>query len=151
MYHYNDNVETPVFEWTSKVKSVQEVLPVLLMQPDFQRTCTRVPNMIADDVCFLLDTSNLPTHEDWKCDDMGCWKNNGVQHHVIPTPISDKEPFISCERSEHHIKRIYLKNKSSPDLKKYITVLESKLRNFLSRIFPSLLLPQFLTFILPRY
>lgn len=34
-YHYNDNVEITVYEWTSKVKSVQEVLLVLLMQPDF--------------------------------------------------------------------------------------------------------------------
>ncbi|CAB4017313.1 Mitogen-activated kinase kinase kinase A [Paramuricea clavata] len=126
LHHYNDDANTPVYEWATKVKSVDKVLPILLMEPTFATTCTRVPTAISDDVCFLIDTSKLSSHTDWKCDDMGAWKNNGVQRHKLRTPISD-EDLLENEHvtiNEHTVKRIYFKNNSSPDLRKYVTFLE---------------------------
>jgi hypothetical protein len=123
-----------VYEWATKVKSVQEVLPTLLMQPDLAKTCSRIPTSISDDVCFLLDTNKLASQQDWKCDDMGSWKNNGVQRHVLPTPRNDEEPFIQNaldDSVQHAVKRIYFKNKSCPDLKKYVSFLEGKKKEFL--------------------
>ena len=58
---------------------------------------------------------------------MGAWKNNGVQRQILPTPKSEEafeENPNPC--AEHSMKRIYLKNKSSPDLKKIVSFLEGK-------------------------
>jgi hypothetical protein len=65
---------------------------------------------------------------------MGSWKNNGVQYHVLPTPVSNEEPFPRDNSDEHPIKRIYFKNKSSSDLKKYVTFLERKLISIASAV-----------------
>ena len=43
-------------------------------------TCKSVPSLISHNVCILLDVRNLASKNDWKSDDMGSWKNNGVQH-----------------------------------------------------------------------
>ena len=137
IYHYNDDPNTPVYDWATNVKTLKEVLPILLMQPNPNKTCTRIPTSVSDDVCFLLDTTKLKCQQDWKCDDMGAWKNNGVQRQILSTPISEEEPLeenpTPC--AEHSLKRIYLKNKSSPDLKKFVSFLEGKSNRFSIRNF----------------
>ena len=114
---YNEDANIPVYDWCSTIKSVRDILPILLKPPELKRTCSRVPTAVSHNVCFLLDTSKLNRHEDWKCDDMGSWRNNGVQNHLLPFEIGG-----SVE--EHALRRIYLKNKSSSDLKKIVTFLE---------------------------
>ena len=126
-YHYNDDPKTPVYEWVTTAKSAQDVLPILLMEPSVAKTCTRIPTSICDDVCFLLDTNKLKCCEDWKCD-MGAWKNNGVQRRTLSTPITEEDDSKnSCDkRTQHTVQRVYLKNKSLPDLKKYVLFCESE-------------------------
>jgi hypothetical protein len=128
VYHYNDDPKTPVYEWATTAKSAQDVLRILLMEPSLATTCTRIPTSTCDDVCLLLDTNKLKSREDWKCDDMGAWKNNGVQRHTLSTPITEEDDSENSrdKRTQHTVKRVYLKNKSSPDLTKYVSFLESK-------------------------
>ena len=88
-----------------------------------------VPTNISHNVCFLLDASNLKSQSDWKCDDMGSWKNNGVQRaELVLTPEQDVLPASVCVVEDdfqvHKLKRIYYKNNSSPDLKKIVSFLE---------------------------
>ena len=116
---YHNDADLPVYESMSSVKSVKDILPILLKPPDTRRTCTRVPFSISHNVCFVLDTTKLRCNKDWKCDDMGSWMNNGVHNHILKKSHGD-------ESYEHKVKGIYLKNKSSPDLKKFITFLVGK-------------------------
>ena len=50
VYHYNDDANTPVYEWVTTVKTFKEVLPILLMQPNPNKTCTGIPTSVSDDV-----------------------------------------------------------------------------------------------------
>lgn len=101
---YNEDASIPVYEWTSSIKNVQEILPILLKPPELAKTCIRVPTAVSHNLCFVLDTSKLKRHEDWKCDDMGSWKNNGVQHHILANPYG-----IVGSLEEYALKRIYFK------------------------------------------
>ena len=69
----------PVFDWGCKFKSPVEIIKLLLKPNDSGLTCTAVPYNIASNVCFIDDVSFLSSKNDWKCDDMGVWRNNGVQ------------------------------------------------------------------------
>ena len=60
---------------------------------------------------------------DWKCDDMGAWKNNGVQRiQLALRPNGDVVP-VDNSNEGYTLKRTYFKNKSSPDLKKVVSFL----------------------------
>ena len=102
MYHYNDDPKTPVYEWATTAKSAQDVLRILLMEPSLATTCTRIPTSTCDDVCLLLDTNKLKSREDWKCDDMGAWKNNGVQRHTLSTPITEEDDSENSRDKRTH-------------------------------------------------
>ena len=59
---------------------------------------------------------------------MGSWKNNGVQH--LPFVLQDKKVYSAdeiqseCGGELYTMKRIYYKNKSSPDVRKIVSFLE---------------------------
>ena len=84
------------------------------------------PHNISHNVSFLLDTSGLESKNDWKCDDMGAWKNNKVQR--IQLDIEPGGDVIPVDNSHegYTLKRVYYKNKSSPDLRKIVSFLPGK-------------------------
>ena len=91
-----------------------------------------VPNNIKHDVSFVIDTSRLKSQSDWKCDDMGAWRNNGVrkscfQHKngIISAVEKDKS---HCSDPTHTLVRIYFQNRTSPDLKKLVSFLEGNVK-----------------------
>ena len=75
-----------------------------------------------------MNTALLKSRNDWKPDDMGSWKNNGVQyHHMVMQKGSVFPVDENTAESEDYVyilKRIYYKNKSSPDLRKIMSFLE---------------------------
>ena len=92
-------------------------------------TCKSVPSLISHNVCFLLDVRNLASKNDWKSDDMGSWKNNGVQpfrYHVGQDEdvVVDNDENTKKAGKMFTMKRIYYKNNSSPDVKKIASFLE---------------------------
>ena len=115
-----------MYDWTPAGKNPVEIFEVLMKPPDENLTCT-VPNCVSRNVSFLVDSSSLMSWADWKSDDMGCWKNNGVQElgfalnaENICVPVNEKRD----EGAEtYSMKRIYYKNKASPDVKKIASYL----------------------------
>ena len=120
----------PVFDWTSKAKTPIEVLEILLKPPEHLTTCRTAPNNVSHNVCFLVNVASLKSRNDWKSDDMGAWKNNGVQYYQFGVKDGSVFPVASslCEdgTSLYTVKRVYYKNKSSPDLRKIVSILEGK-------------------------
>ena len=126
---YNGKETLPVFDWNPEEKTPIEIFDILMKPAEELTTCTSVPSLISHNACFLLDVRNLPSKNDWKSDDMGSWKNNGVQHlryHVG----EDEDVILETEESREKagtivtMKRIYYKNNSSPDVKKIASFLE---------------------------
>jgi hypothetical protein len=126
---YNGKRTLPVFDWNPKAKTPIEIFHILMKPAEDLATCKMVPSLISHNVCFLLDVRNLASRNDWKSDDMGSWKNNGVQYHRYH--VGQDEDFI-LENNDNSakggqpliMKRIYYKNNSSPDVKKIISFLE---------------------------
>lgn len=119
----------PVYDWSPKNKTPAEILKILLKPPEDNTTCKAVPTNISHNVCFLLDASNLESQRDWKCDDMGSWKNNKVQRvDLALTPegivVPANDYVVEEDFQVYKFKRIYYKNNSSPDLKKVVSFLE---------------------------
>ena len=126
---YNGRETLPVFDWNPKAKTPIEIFHILMKPAEDLTTCKSVPSLISHNVCFLLDVRNLASKNDWKSDDMGSWKNNGVQHlhyHV------GQDEDVSLENHENRekagkmftMKRIYYRNNSSPDVKKIVSLIE---------------------------
>ena len=99
------------------------------------RTCFVVPSNVANDVTFLLNTSALLTPDDWKCDDMGAWLNNGVQRSRFAHRYGTVEEISQDESTPQNataytLVRCYYKNTSSSDVKKFVSYLEGKYSTF---------------------
>ena len=104
-------------------KSPSDILSILLKPIAENTTCTVPPHNISHNVSFLLDTSGLESKNDWKCDDMGSWKNNGVQRiQLALRPDGDIVP-VDNPNEGYTLKRTYFKNNSSPDLRKIVSFL----------------------------
>lgn len=123
---YNGNTSLPVFDWKPMNKTTSEIMKILLRPIAENVTCKVPPHNISHNVSFLLDTSGLESKNDWKSDDMGAWKNNKVQR--IQLDIEPDGDVIPVDNSHegYTLKRVYYKNKSSPDLRKIVSFLLGK-------------------------
>ena len=107
-------------------KTPPEILKILLKPMAGNTTCKIPPRNISHNVSFLLDT-DLESINDWKCDEMGAWKNNGVQRIQLALgPDGEVVPADNLDNG-YTLKRTYFKNKSSPDLKKVVSFLPGQL------------------------
>lgn len=95
-----------------------------------ERICLVVPSNVANDVTFLVNTTSLKSPQDWKCDDMGAWCNNGVQrsqfYHDYGAVKEMKDGMAPYKATTYNPVRYYYKNKSSNDVKKFVSYLEGK-------------------------
>ena len=115
-----------MFDWQPMDKTPAEILKILLKPTADIRTCKAPPNNISHNVCFLLDTSYLESQNDWKCDDMGAWTNNGVKRIQLALRTDGDIVPVDSPFEGYTLKRVYYKNKSSPDLKKVVSSLQGK-------------------------
>ena len=92
-----------------------------------------VPTNVSNNVTFLLDVSKFKSWADWKCDDMGAWRNNGTKKHSFShknglVKATDSEDIVE-DGTVYTLVRMYYKNKTSPDLKKCVSFIEGKCLN----------------------
>ena len=81
---------------------------------------------------FLVDLSKLGNEGDIKCDDLGAWRNSGV--HRQKFCMGDEGSLFEMDDDVvpptdwviYHLCRGYFKDKSSPDLKKYLFAVQGK-------------------------
>lgn len=89
---------------------------------------------MSNNVTFLLDISDCKLWDDWKCDDMGAWRNNGVKggtfvhDNGIVKATRPKETVHTLESGTvYTLVRMYYKNKTASDVKKCVSYLEGML------------------------
>lgn len=128
---YNGNTSLPVFDWKPMNKTTSEILKILLRPIADNVTCKVPPHNISHNVSFLLDTSGLESKNDWKCDDMGAWKNNKVQRiHLDLEPDRHVVPVDNTHEG-YTLKRIYY----NLDLRKIVSFLPGKKEYFVWLIY----------------
>lgn len=94
-----------------------------------ERICQVIPTNVSHNVTFILDVSTCNSWDDWKCDDMGAWKNNGVKKNTFSHKDGNIEAAAQGDvdnTTMYTLVRIYYKNKTSPDLRKYVSYIEGK-------------------------
>ena len=63
----------------------------ILLNPNLDLVCTKVPSSISNNVAFVVDTSKLEDMEDITADDMGVWKNNCVDTGYVRVSVVEEE------------------------------------------------------------
>ncbi len=124
---------TPVYCQVPKMLTTAQYVNILL-DPELQESkiCTQVPCSVSSNSVFIVDLNHLESPKDICCDDMGVWVWVGSYQRWCTIDENDEvnilgkqlesPPRVPCYR----IKKIYYKNKGSPDVKKVIVYLEGE-------------------------
>ena len=137
----HDYAEWPTIPLNKDTESVYMSAYILLGLDDSPE-CHSVPRNIQRTATFLVNTSELGSTADTKCDDNGAWTNNGVRKlwlsihlpndnesttdsegdipniHVKQRGVKRPDAFVWC------LIRSYYKHKHSDDFRKVITSLQ---------------------------
>ena len=77
----------------------------------------------------MVNLDQLHHQEDVKCDNLGSWRNNGTKNRTYemnedgyPELLDEEEAREATDT--YTLRRVYYKNKATPDLKKYVMSLK---------------------------
>ena len=130
--YYCADPDLPIFERIrasrKRLYSVQDVAQILL-SPSLLSSkfiCSKVPTSICDNVSFVIHLDRLEDKRDVLSDDMGSWKNNGVDTTQICVSLSESEvkSVEKCDVDDdngftaYSIKRVYRTHTTDGTLKK---------------------------------
>lgn len=78
---------------------------------------------MSSSVVFIVDVNKLDDPNDLLCDDMGVWRNNGVDsvRYLITLPngqVSTMEKSFSSDETAYMLKHVYRVHGTNPGLKK---------------------------------
>ncbi len=99
----------------------------LLLHPNLNTSryvCTKVPTSISESVSFIVDLDQLESQKDVLSDDMGAWKNNGVDTTYVRVAVSKEKvkKVVKCSHTgSYSVKRIYRTHGTDTSLKKLTT------------------------------
>ena len=137
-FYYSKIDKWPALSRGYNTENTSSVVSLLLgHKVQSRHICQSVPKNVNYNGTFLIDTSDLRSLEDIKCDDMGSWTNNGVrklylniENHESPKKIQVKVIKRSGKKpSCRHwcLTRTYYMYKESTDFKKMIISLQGTL------------------------
>jgi hypothetical protein len=120
----------PIYERISANKrrlySVEDIASILL-NPNLDSSsvvCKKVPTSICERVSFIMDIKSLENQDDILSDDLGVWKNNGIDTTYINVTMSSSkeiESIVKCNMKSaatYSIKRVYRIHCTDNSLKK---------------------------------
>ena len=138
--YYLADPDLPIFERIrasrKRLYSVQDVAQILL-SPSLLSSkfiCSKVPTSICDNVAFIIHLDRLEDKKDVLADDMGSWKNNGVNTTQICVSLSESEveSVEKCDVNDENglptysIKRVYRTHTTDGTLKKLTAYIYGK-------------------------
>ena len=98
----------------------------ILLNSDLQSSnvlCGKVPTSVSSNVVFVVDVdvNKLDDANDLLCDDMGVWRNNGVDsvHYLVSLSngqVSTLEKSFSSDEAAYTLKRVYRVDGTNPGL-----------------------------------
>lgn len=125
---YDGDINLPVFlriqPGKKRLFTVEDTVKCLLHpRLNEKYICEQVPILISHNACFLVDGSKLGDPDDVQSDDMGTWKNNGVDttHIQVKVNAARVVSVTKCQpntRGAHVLKRIYRVHGTDESLRK---------------------------------
>ena len=90
----------------------------------------KVPTYINENVCFIVDLDQFENRDDVLSDDMGIWKNNGVDTTYVRVSFSENS-VVNVEKcsppGSHSVKRVYRTHGTDKSLKKLTAFITGEL------------------------
>lgn len=135
--YYLDDKELPILEkipsYRKRLYSIEDIVQLLLF-PGLQTsgfTCLKVPVSINKSVSFIVDLGHLENQKDLVADDMGVWKNNGVDTTRVVVTFSEGHvqtvrrysSSLSTSGKIYSVKRVYRTHATDVTLKKVTSYL----------------------------
>lgn len=106
----------PVYEWLSSMsKQFTEQLLKILLNSDLQSSnvlCGKVPIIVSSSFVYVVDVTKLDDPNDLLGDNMGVWRNNGVNSvcYLVSLPngqVSTMKKSVSSNETTYTLKRVY--------------------------------------------
>ena len=123
---YKVDVYLPIFLWKQEPYRWTEIVEILLGFYEPECLCTSQQLMISNNVTFLISNANFKNVIDIAGDEMGAWKHNSSpirRFDVDESTRSSKiKPSKANDLNSYTLKSICYKNKSSPDLRKTVSI-----------------------------
>ena len=130
--YYNGDKGLPILEkiqlHRKRLYSVEDVARILLhpLMKSSKFVAIKVPTSISESVSFVVNLDCLDAHEDVLADDMGVWRNNGVdltRLHVSfqnssPNEVRKVSPKDVHSTNTYCVKRVYWIRATDSSLRK---------------------------------
>lgn len=138
--YYCADPDLPIFERIhasrKRLYSIKDVAQ-LLLSPSLLSSkfvCSKVSTSICENISFVIHLDRLDDKRDVLSDDMGAWKNNGVDTTHICVSFSESEvdsvercdPVDASGLSTYSIKRVYRTHTTDGSLKKLTAYIYGK-------------------------
>ena len=129
--YYDDDMNLPILEEISytrkRLYSVEDIVR-LLLHPSLKSSkfvCSNVPTSVSKGVSFVIDLDSLDSKDDVCVDDMGVWKNNGVDTNYVRVTMGKSSVNIvqKCTSKDrksgaYSVKRVHRTHGTDRSLKK---------------------------------
>jgi len=130
--YYNGDKEIPILgrilQRRKRIYSVEDITRILL-HPSLKSSkfiATKVPTSISESMSFVVNLDCLKAHEDVVADDMGVWRNNGVDLTRVCVSFQDSCPMEIRKLSSkdvhsantYCVKRVYRIHATDQSLRK---------------------------------
>ena len=120
-----------------RLYSVEDIVQILL-SPSLQSSIfvsTKVPISVNENLAFVVNLDQLDNREDILSDDMGVWRNNGVDTTHVRVSFSTSKvesvqkfhpPIASGTNCTYTVKRVYRTHATDKSLKKLTAYIYGK-------------------------
>ena len=128
--YYNGDKDIPILEkillHRKRIYSVEDITRILLhpLLKSSKFVATKVPTSISESMSFVVNLDCLEAQEDIVADDMGVWRNNGVDLTRVRVtfqnscPVGVKKLSSKDGHSAYCVKRIYRIHATDASLRK---------------------------------
>lgn len=133
--YFMQNPKLPIFSRSTKRKSAEELMSVLLNSPNPQKLCSAQPLSVQENATFLVNCSKLESCKDLSSDDNGAWEATGKpctwfkilfdNKQVSKIHRLEKKPAVKSSRV-FSLYRYYSRHSSSRDFKRMIATVYGK-------------------------
>ena len=124
---------TPYLYKGKRTLTFEEKFQVLLLDIDITKVCSKRPNGVQENACFVIDRSQLKHGEDWLVTDVGSFENRGSSARVFSTKDGHvlhsshirgkREDQSQLSEGEYLVRNVYYRHKKYLDFWRTVTTI----------------------------
>ena len=113
--------------------SFKDKVNILFLDVDSEKFCSKRPNGVQENACFVIDRAQLKHAEDWLMTDVGSFENRGSSSRVytiIDGNIIDskhvrgsKKKLLALREAEYLVRNVYYRHKKYVDFYRTVTTI----------------------------